>query len=290
MLITRRYLTLALLPALVVVLGLVMFPSLYMFNLSFRDYFLTNPNAGRPWVGLENYRRLFTDSRFHDAALRTGIYTTISVGVSMVAGIALGKFISLGFRGGNTLRTLLIVPLVTTPLVVGAAFRFMLDADFGVINYYLGVVGLPELQWLSDPMLALPMTALVDAWQWTPFVALIVAAGIETLPPEPFEAARIDRASRWQEMRYLTIPMLRPLLTIAFLIRFMDAFREFDKIFILTAGGPGTSSETLPIYLWRFSFSYFEMGFAAAAGVTMLIAITLVSSVIVSRSNVLEGT
>lgn len=279
----------ALLPALLVVLALVAFPTVFMFNLSFRSYDLVNPSAGQPFIGFENFSRLLTDERFHAAAMRSAIFTVLSVGVSMVGGFALGKFISGGLRSANALRTILIVPLVITPLVVGAAFRFMFDSDLGVINYFLESVGLPRLQWLSDPLLALPVAALVDAWQWIPFVALIVAAGIESLPVEPLEAARVDGASRWQELRLITIPLLKPLLTIALLIRFMDAFREFDKVFVLTAGGPGTSSETLPVYLWRFAFNYYEMGYAAAAGVTMLLIITLIATAIVSRTNVLEG-
>lgn len=286
---SRRYILLTLVPALAVMVSLVAFPMLFTLSLSFRSYVLTDPNAPRDFVGLENFVRLFSDARFRGAALRSVVFTLISVGVSMVLGFGVGHYLSLNIRGKNLLRTLLIVPLVTTPLVIGAAFRFMFDFDLGVFNYFMESVGLPRVKWLSDPSLALPVTALVDAWQWLPFVALVVAAGFEALPRDAIEAAQVDGASRWQELRYVVLPMLRPLLVIVLLMRFMDAFREFDKIFIMTAGGPGTSSETLPIYIWRFTFNYYNMGFAAAAGVTMLLAITFISGAIVSRTRILEG-
>lgn len=285
---SRRYTLAALLPALLVMLALVAFPTVFILTLSFRDYVLTDVVSPRGFVGLGNYVRLFGDPRFAAAAWRTVLFVLIAVGTSLVAGFALGRLLITRTRGVGFLRTVMIVPMVITPLVVGAAFRFMLDYDLGVVNWFLSTIGLPRVGWLSQTSLALPTAALVDAWQWTPFVALVVAAGLESIPTDPLEAAQVDGANWFQELRYVVIPLLRPLLVVVVLIRTMDAFREFDKIFIMTAGGPGTSSETLPIFVWRAAFNYYNMGYAAAAGVVMLIGISVVSAAMVGRTRALE--
>lgn len=288
MMLSRRYTLAALLPALVLMLALVAFPTVFILTLSVREYVLTDVTSPRGFVGLANYVRLFSDARFGAAAGRTAVFVLVSVGASLIGGFALGRLLTTKARGVGLLRTVMIVPMVITPLVVGAAFRFMLDYDLGVVNWLLSSAGLPKLGWLSQSSLALPTAALVDAWQWTPFVALVVAAGLESIPTDPLEAAKVDGANWFQELRYVTLPLLRPLLVVVVLIRTMDAFREFDKIYIMTAGGPGTSSETLPIYVWRAAFNYYNMGYAAAAGVVMLIGITVVSAVMVGRTRALE--
>lgn len=288
MMLSRRYTLAALLPALVLMLALVAFPTVFILTLSVREYVLTDVTSPRGFVGLANFARLFSDARFGAAAGRTAVFVLVSVGASLMGGFALGRLLTTKARGVGFLRTVMIVPMVITPLVVGAAFRFMLDYDLGVVNWFLSSAGLPRLGWLSQSSLALPTAALVDAWQWTPFVALVVAAGLESIPTDPLEAAKVDGANWFQELRYVTLPLLRPLLVVVVLIRTMDAFREFDKIYIMTAGGPGTSSETLPIYVWRAAFNYYNMGYAAAAGVVMLIGITVVSAVMVGRTRALE--
>lgn len=288
MTLSRRYTLAALSPALLVMLALVAFPTVFIATLSFRDYVLTDTTSPRGFVGFTNFARLFGDDRFGAAAGRSIAFVVIAVGVSLIAGFALGKLLTTRARGVGVLRTVMIVPMVLTPLVVGAAFRFMLDYDLGVVNWFLSTVGLPKVGWLSQATLALPTAALVDAWQWTPFVALVVAAGLESIPSDPLEAAQVDGANWRQELRYVTLPLLRPLLVVVILIRTMDAFREFDKIYIMTSGGPGTSSETLPIFVWRAAFNYYDMGYAAAAGVVMLVGITVVSAVMVGRTRALE--
>lgn len=289
MTLTRTYLLAALFPALLLMVLLVAFPTVYILTLSFQGYVLTDPDSTREFIGGANYAALLSDSRFLAAARRSVVFTLISVGTSMVVGFFVGQLVVQQLRGANLVRSLLIIPMVTTPLVAGAAYRFMLDYDLGVVNWFLSTAGLPRFGWLSSTALALPTSALVDAWQWTPFVALVVAAGFESLPRDPLESAQVDGASFWQELRYIVVPMLRPLLVVVLLIRTMDAFREFDKIFIMTSGGPGTASETLPVYVWRVAFNAYNMSYAAAVGVTMLLAIILISTVIVSRARGVEG-
>jgi multiple sugar transport system permease protein len=284
---SKRYTTLALLPSMLVFLVVLVFPTLYVVNLMFQNYSLTNPLA-RSYIGFDNFARLLTEGRFWTAALHSVIFSAVSMAVSIPVGIGVAMLIRRNLRGTSAFRALLIVPMVLAPLVVGALFRFMLESG-GFIDWLLGFVGLDRLALLAQPATALVTVAVVDAWQWAPFVAIVAAAAMETLPREVTEAARLDGVNAWQELWHFTLPQIRPLLALVALIRFMDSFREFDKIFIMTNGGPGTASETLPIYLYRYAFQYYEMGYAAAVGFTMLVLISLISAAIVRWFRASQG-
>jgi multiple sugar transport system permease protein len=262
------------------------FPTIYVWALAFQNYVLTDP-LSRTFAGLDNFARLLGEPRFWQAAGRSALFSAISLAVSLPVGIALGAFINLKLRGMGFLRAVLIIPMVLTPLVIGAVFRFML-ASGGIVEWALGLIGI-NTSFLGNPVLALPTEAFVDAWQWTPFVAIVVAAGLEAVDKPSLEAARLDGATAWQEFRYIALPQIRPLLVLVLLIRLMDSLREFDKVFIMTSGGPGTSTETLPIYLWRSAFQYYDMGYSAAVGVVMLIAISVLATVVVRRFEALRG-
>jgi multiple sugar transport system permease protein len=260
------------------------FPTAYVFSISLRDYKLTDPTAGNPFVGLENYKTLLSDPEFFSALWRSVLFTVGSVALTFVIGMAIALLLNRrDIRGTGLTRTAILVPLILTPLVIGATYRFMLDRDNGIINEFLALVGLQRIPFLADPAWAMTSVILVDVWQWTPFAVLVLLAGLESLPVEPFEAARMDGASRWGEFWYITLPLLAPVIAVVLLIRTMDAFREFDKIFIMTGGGPGIATQTLPIFLYRSGFQDFDMGFSAATGVVMLIIVTVVSSFYVRR-------
>jgi multiple sugar transport system permease protein len=260
------------------------FPTAYVFSISLRDYKLTDPTAGNPFVGLENYKTLLSDPEFFSALWRSVLFTVGSVALTFVVGMAIALLLNRrDIRGTGLTRTAILVPLILTPLVIGATYRFMLDRDNGIINEFLALVGLQRIPFLADPAWAMTSVILVDVWQWTPFAVLVLLAGLESLPVEPFEAARMDGASRWGEFWYITLPLLAPVIAVVLLIRTMDAFREFDKIFIMTGGGPGIATQTLPIFLYRSGFQDFDMGFSAATGVVMLIIVTVVSSFYVRR-------
>ena len=285
--VSRRYVLLALAPSALLLLAVVVFPTMYVLVVSFQDYLLTDP-LSRAFTGLDNYARLLGEPRFWQAAGRSALFSAISLAVSLPLGIALGVFINLKLRGMGFLRAVLIIPMVLTPLVIGALFRFML-ASGGIVDWALGLVGIQGVAFLGNARLALPAVAFVDAWQWMPFVAIVVAAGLEGVDRPSLEAARLDGANAWQEFRRIALPQIRPLLALVVLIRLMDSLREFDKVFIMTGGGPGTSTETLPIYLWRSAFQYYDMGYSAAVGIVMLLAITVLATVVVRRFEALRG-
>ena len=281
---SKRHYLILLGPTLLILFAMLAFPTAYVFSISLRDYKLTDPTAGNPFVGLENYKTLLSDPEFFSALWRSVLFTVGSVTLTFVVGMAIALLLNRrDIRGTGLTRTAILVPLILTPLVIGATYRFMLDRDNGIINEFLALVGLQRIPFLADPAWAMTSVILVDVWQWTPFAVLVLLAGLESLPVEPFEAARMDGASRWGEFWYITLPLLAPVIAVVLLIRTMDAFREFDKIFIMTGGGPGIATQTLPIFLYRSGFQDFDMGFSAATGVVMLIIVTVVSSFYVRR-------
>jgi multiple sugar transport system permease protein len=281
---SKRHYLIFLGPTLLILLVMLAFPTGYVLIVSLRDFQLTNPTAGNPFVGLENYRTLLSDPAFFAALWKSVLFTVASVALTFVLGMAIALLLNRRDLWGTGLtRTVILVPLILTPLVIGATYRFMLERDNGIINEILALVGLDRIPFLASSAWAMISVILVDAWQWTPFAVLVLLAGLESLPEEPFEAARMDGASRWGEFWYITMPLLAPVIAVVLLIRTMDAFREFDKIFIMTGGGPGTATQTLPIFLYRAGFQDFNMGFSAATGVVMLVIVTLVSSLYVRR-------
>jgi multiple sugar transport system permease protein len=281
---SKRHYLILLGPTLLILVTMLAFPTVYVLIVSLRDFKLTDPTAGNPFVGLENYRTLLSDPTFFAALGKSILFTVASVALSFIFGMAIALLLNRrDVRGTGLTRTVILVPLILTPLVIGATYRFMLERDNGIINEILAAIGLERIPFLADTKWAMISVILVDVWQWTPFAVLVLLAGLESLPVEPFEAARMDGASRWAEFWYITLPLLAPVIAVVLLIRTMDAFREFDKIFIMTGGGPGTATETLPIFLYRSGFQDFNMGFSAATGVVMLVIVTLVSSLYVRR-------
>lgn len=281
------YLLSAMLPVLAVFGIVLIFPLIFVLYLMFRRETLTDPDGAR-FIGLDNFERLLGEERFWEALANSTVFSIVAMGLSIPLGILLALYLARSGWFVGVVRSLVIVPMVLAPLVVGALFRFLLDSG-GFVAWVGDSVGLDFPTFLSVPFVSLVTVAAVDAWQWTPFVGIIVYAGIQSLPENVLEAARLDGAGKFREVWSFVLPQLRPLLVLIFLIRFMDSFREFDKIFIMTGGGPGTSSETLPIYLWRFAFQYLETGYSAAVGFVMLVFVTLVSVAIVKVSRGTRG-
>ncbi|MFC4224230.1 carbohydrate ABC transporter permease [Lysinibacter cavernae] len=287
MITSKKYTFFSLAPSALIFLVVLVFPTLYIINLMFKKESLTKP-AGNGYIGFDNFTRLAGDERFWAALGQSAIFSGVSLAVSIPVGIAIAMLINRRLVGHGLFRIILIVPMVLAPLVVGAIFRFMFDSN-GFISWVLGLVGIDAPSFLSLPGVSLVTVAFVDAWQWTPFVAIVVAAAMETVPQNVMEAARLDGINAWQELWHFVLPQIRPLLVLVGLIRFMDSFREFDKLFIMTNGGPGTSSETLPIYLWRFAFQYLDMGYAAAVGFVVLVIISIVCTFIVKFFKASKG-
>ena len=203
---------------------------------------------------------MFHEPRFLDAVVRTATFTLLAVAVECVLGVTAAIVLNRAFVGKSFLKLLLLLPLVATPVAIGIVFNLFYDPTIGLLNFVLRSVGLPQGLWVTSARTVIPSLVIVDVWQWTPMITLIVLAGLAGLPSEPFEAARVDGATELQTLRYLTLPLIMPVILTAAILRSIDALKTFDIIFAMTGGGPGYASETLNIMGFKYSFEYFRMG------------------------------
>jgi multiple sugar transport system permease protein len=285
---SRRLFMLATLsPAILILAALTIYPFLTNVYYSMLRYDLTKPKS-QPFVGLGNYAELGTNPEFLQAVGNTVFYVVLTVGVELALGVLIAHALSRIVVGAPIFRVILVLPIAATPVVVGLIWRLMYNPTGGLANHLLQLAGLPASKWTSSMELVIPSLALVDIWQWTPFVVLILLAGMLALPDEPFEAARIDGASGLQAFWYLELPMLRSIIFIAVAFRFIDSFKTFDTIWVMTGGGPGYASTTLNIFAFRTGFEFLHMGIAAAVAVIMLILATAVTTALL-RVGKLQG-
>lgn len=268
-----------LLPAVVVMILLVIFPTIFAAGVSLTRWNLTESET-RTFIGLSNYVFLIKEVRFWEALGRTFVFMSVSTSVSLVIGMLLAVLLnrSLPFRNG--FRTLLIIPMIITPVVVGLTWRFMYNPELGMINYLISRLGFEKIAFLGKVSTSLPSVIVTDIWQYTPFALLILLAGLESLPIEPFEAAQLDGASATQMFTYITLPLMRGPLLVAILFRVMFSFNTFDTIYVMTGGGPGRSSETLVMYAYRLGFEQWHLGESSAAALIMLVLVILMSRLI----------
>lgn len=273
------------LPALIPLALITIGPLIFLYYISLTDFELGSSLAEARWVGLDNYIRLFTgkDPQFWPAITNTLLIAVVATTIELVLGFGIALLIdSFGERLKGVLIAILMLPMVVTPVIVGLVWKLMLNSEHGVINWALGFAGLGPA-WLG-PDLSLTSIMIVEIWQWTPFVALILMAGLASLPAEPHEAAAIDGATGWQSLIYITLPLLMPVIVLALLLRLIDALKIFDIIFIMTGGGPGSATETLAIHSYRLGF-YFTgwIGRASATAVVLAVITTVVSTIMIAR-------
>lgn len=246
-----------------------LFPLLYMLIISLTNWKIPNP-VRFIWFG--NYVEALTDPLFW-YSLR--ITLTFALGVSVLEvglGFAIALLLNRPSRAATLVRALLIVPMVLTPVVTSMMWRFLYNPSFGPLNYVLSLVGLGPYEWYSKAETVWPSLMLIDVWQWMPFPALLILSGLHSLPEDIFESAQVDGANAWQRFVFLTVPLLQPLLLAAFLLRFLDALKIFDTIFVLTRGGPGTMTEVLSFHIYRFGLGeYFRVGYGASMSVLVLL-------------------
>ena len=264
------------LPAVVFIGLLMVFPILYTLYLSFTNWNLTSGMAPS-FVGLNSYLRVFSEPRFLHALGRTFTFTVSAVAVEVVLGVAIALILNRAFVGRSLAKLLLLLPLVATPVAVGIVFNLFYDPTIGLLNFALDALGLPQGRWVSSENTVIASLVLVDVWQWTPMITLIVLAGLAGLSEEPVEAARVDGASDWQILRYVTLPMVMPVILTAMILRLIDALKTFDIIFAMTGGGPGYASETLNIMGFKYSFEYFRMGQSSVILVALFLVVLLCS-------------
>ena len=269
-----------LLPAVVFLAVTSVYPLARTFWLSFHTWFMNKPKTSPQWVGLGEYQATLADQVFRTSALNTALFGLGTVAVELLLGLALALALTSEGRGIRVARSLLLVPMIMTPVVVGVLWRILL-ADKGLVAYLLSLIHLGPVLWFVDPVWAFAGVMLVDIWMWTPFVMIVLTAALAALPGEPFRAALIDGASRWQIFRYLTLPMLLPVLLVTGLLRFMDAIKVFDTIYVLTSGGPGYATEMLSSYIYKQGLRYFNIGGAAAASWMFLLTIVAISIVMI---------
>ena len=272
----RWFSLLLVVPAMLVILVFALLPLAYALDVSFRFADLTRGRIG-DFVGLDNYRTVLHDGAFWSSVWVTLKFTLTAVTLEMVLGIAIAFLIHGATVGKGVIRSLMILPLATSAAVTGLFWRYLYDPQFGLINYFLGLIGLPEPNWLGDYTIALWSVILFDVWQWTPFVALIALAGLQALPKEPFEAAELDGASTFRVLRTLTFPMLKPVLFLVLVLRTIDSVRLYDAVAVLTRGGPGTVTETMTFYLYRTGLKLFRMDYASTMAIFFLYAMLVAS-------------
>ncbi len=267
-------------PAFIVIAIILIYPLGHSLWLSFHEWTLRGFRQGIPFVGLQNYRDLFGNPDFVNSLRITFSFAILAVGIEFVLGMGLALLLNHDLRGKNYIRALILLPMMCTNVVIGLTWRLLLNYEFGLVNYYLGVVGIGPVEWLSRPAMAFPAVILVDVWNTTSFVALLLLAGLQALPDEPFEAARIDGASAWQSFVNITLPLLRQTILVVLLWRMIDTFRIFDVIYLLTAGGPAHATETVSIYVYRYGFQSFNLGYASAASYIMILIMLIIAAVL----------
>jgi multiple sugar transport system permease protein len=278
----RRFALALFLPAFVVLVLATTFPLVYLVWNSLLRLDLT-----MPWVsgfaGVDNYARMAADARFWHSLQLTAIYTATTVVLQVLVGLGLALLVLQIPKGQGALRVAAILPIVLAPVVVGLFWRtLVLAPDFGVADFVTRSLGLGSHNWLGDPQLALASVIAIHTWQWTPFAFLVILASLSSLPPDIYEAARIDRASAWQRFRHITLPLIRPAIVVVVILRMMTALSAFAAIFAATGGGPGTATEILNLYAYRASFAELNLGYGSSLAVVLLVLTMAIAGLLFS--------
>ncbi|MBW9066490.1 carbohydrate ABC transporter permease [Agrobacterium pusense] len=264
-------------PALVVISAVIVFPWVFTLWMSAHRWTLGQEQS---FIGFENYVRLASDARFWESLWHTLVYTVLSVVAPLFLGTLAALVFDAQFPLRGFLRGVFVMPMMATPVAIALVWTMMFHPQLGVLNYLLSFIHIRPLEWIYNQSTVIPSLVLVETWQWTPLVMLIVLGGLAAVPREPYESAEIDGANAWQKFRYLTMPMIAPFLMIAVIIRSIDAVKSFDIIYAMTQGGPGTASETINIYLYNTAFAYYDIGYGSAMAVVFFIIIVALSFVL----------
>lgn len=256
-----------LVPAVVVLALVGLIPLAYAVQLSLTSFSFILPGRTGQWVGLDNYLSLTSNGAFLGAIVRTSLFTGVAVFLELLLGLLLAAGLNATGRERGPLLGLLIIPMILTPVIVGLMFNFALNPQFGPIASTVETVAGRSVDILGSPIGGFAALVLTDVWQWSSFMALMLWAGMQGLPASPLEAAEVDGATTLQRLRLITVPMLRPVIVVAVIFRSAEAFREFDKVFVLTGGGPGSATEVLDLFTYRVAFVNWDMSLGSAMGV-----------------------
>jgi multiple sugar transport system permease protein len=271
------------LPTLILLLFVVIYPTLYLVRSSL--YQINPMSLGAPiFVGLGNFIDAFSQPEILAVFWRTIVFVVCALSLEFLIGTSLALLVSRHISFGQGMfKVLFIVPMLMTPVAIGMVWRWLFDPSKGIINYSLGLLGISGPSWLGDPTAALAAVIIAEVWQWTPFIFLGVLAGLSALPNEPLEAAKVDGATSWQTFRYVTLPLLAPVLSVVFVFRFIDVFKAFDIIYVLTEGGPGNATSILPWRIYQEAFRYFNTGYASALSWILLVFVVLIYTWLINR-------
>jgi multiple sugar transport system permease protein len=272
-------------PTLILLILINVFPLFYSLYLAFTDY---SAIAGQPpdWIGFENFRNILHDDLLWSYFATTGRFALMSVGLQTILGFTLAMLVKEKFKGSGIVTTLILIPMMLSPVVVGLFWKLIFDPSKGIFNYLIYTSRISSHEWLADPTLTLWAIIIVDVWMWSPFVMLLCLSGLSAIPDYLYEAAAIDRASAWFQFRRITLPQVMPLLLIAVLFRTIEAFKAFDLVMGLTGGGPGDTTETVAIRLYSEAFlGKFRTGESSALAYIVLIVIISISNLYIRALN-----
>ncbi len=273
----RKSTFLFLLPAIIIVIIALVYPIFSSLRLSFYDWNLRDFSKAPVFIGFQNFIELFKSENFITSISVTLIFTVSVVILEMIIGTIFALLLEQGIAGLRFFRTVFVLPIMIAPVVVGIVWKFLYNTSYGTINYLLGLIGIKQIAWLADPTLALGAVIISDVWQWTPFVFIMVLAGLQGIPKDLLEAGRVDGASYLQNLAYIKLPSIAKVLGITAILRLIDALRSLEVIFNLTYGGPGVSTEVLSLHLYKTAFSDSRLGLSSAIAVVLLVIIFLLS-------------
>jgi multiple sugar transport system permease protein len=275
-------------PAMLVMAVACLYPVLSAFQLSLFDWNMGTPWSSARWVGLSNFFSAFTNLRVWSSLQTTLLFAAVCVTAEMLLGIALALALERPVRGTAAFRTMFILPMMIAPVAVGLAWRYMFDAQFGLVNALLKIVGLSAQNWLAEPGLAFAAIVVADIWQWTPFVFIMMAAALAGIDSSVIEASRIDGANWWQMTLRIKLAMILPVIAITLMMRLIDAFRVLEVVYVLTFGGPGDSTEILALHIYKTAFVGQQLGTAAAISLLLLVVVMVLSWFALRLSNPLS--
>jgi multiple sugar transport system permease protein len=262
-------------PALVLFAAVALLPIGELVAMSVSRIDWIQGKANWAFVGLDQYVRVFRDALFQAGVVNTMVFAAGAVVAQMILGFVLALMTTRVVRGRVLYRTVFLLPILVPGIVIGAIWKLLYNFDFGVLNQLLGVVGVKPIDWLGNAATALLAVIAVDVWHWTPFVFLLMLAGLESLPPDVYEAARVDGATLWQELGYITLPLMLPTIAVTLVFRLIVSVKVFDEIYLLTGGGPGTATEVVSYTIFRRFFTEGQTGYGSAMSVVVLFALTL---------------
>ncbi len=276
-------------PAVLVMAAACLYPVLSAFQLAGYNWSMGTPWSSARWVGWDNFVSAFSNPRVWSSLWTTLLFAAVCVSAEMALGIALALALEHPVRGMAFFRTLFILPMMIAPIAVGLAWRYMFDAQFGLVNALLAVFGIGAKTWLADPTLAFIAIVVADVWQWTPFVFIMMIAALANVDSSVIEASRIDGARWWQQTFLVKLPMVMHVIAITLMMRLIDAFRVLEVIYVLTFGGPGDSTEILSLHIYKTAFVGQQLGVAAAISVLLLVVVALLSWGALRLSNPMKG-